>query len=546
MNSDDRLLYEMFSAKPELPESVEKRIKETCAALPERHKTISVRLRGRSITVSRRMVIAAVAALLCVVFAGTALAAGLSHSGLFQTVLGSGKEISENDRIYYDSMGEAHEYPLFERTEVDEQAAELALGRYISRLDRTAEKDGCRVSLGDFVMDENGIGYLSYTFERAEGLDGYIRRYSGSFAALETDVPKELCPDIIVEGGYSADVYTVINEELSTEASAYLVDIFAVPSPLEGVTMKLAFGGETFELPTEQLVPVREMTTDDGTHRLEISPLGMTVEHIGHSEGSCEVDELSVLSGEDEYVVLSKQQNVENKYFSVSWGVSTSPDGPQFRNYDTVSYVFNRLVIPEAVTDVRLTAEMITHAVKPQSPVLHDPKTLAKPEENPFHYGRSDGVEVYVLTHDTVSGCTDEELKEYHAFTHGFATYDEFKASTEYLNENAFSRETMLKGCPVSWREGLMTAQEAIDCYIGLVESYYPEQLSRLRYVVLRLEWRENPDESGCVYGWRFVHTSTDAFFDMTINAQTGVPASPMIDGLNGAYDRQTGKFTYY
>lgn len=538
MNKDEELMFRLFGADAALPESTEKAIKAACAGLKDRRKRTFDFSAIRQY-VSRRAAVIAAAALACAVFAGTALAAG-AHYGVFQTIFGTGTKTNENEREYTDFLGDVHEYPLFERFDVDEEAAEKALGKYIVSLDRTVEAGGCTLRFGDFVMDENGIGYVSYTLEAPDGIDGVTERCGRNEIGFRHEGGLSE-PFIEAAGAGFVDSRFIINEGMSTDTHACIVQLFAVPSPIElGAKLTLTAGGKQIALPTVSLVPARSFTLADG-HTAEVSPLGMVLEHIGHSADPCIINELEIVSGDEVYTVISGSENIENKFFSLLWGVSTSPDNMRYEEYNMVSYVFNRLVIPENITEVKLSVEPF----KPHE-ITWTPghaEGLATESENPFHFAR-DGLEVYVFTDETVSGCTDAELKEYCAHQAGFATYDELLADGRF-DERLAGRDFML-GTTASLGDGMTTADEALDIYISLVEEHFPDQLSKLDYVVLKLSENEVLDESGCRYQWCVVSTNIDAFFDMCINAETGAITAPQIVGVNGYVDEDKHEFRYY
>ena len=220
-DNDYNMMRQLFGAETDIPESTERRIAEICASLEDKPQSKIYNIFGCSIALSRKAAIAAAAALVFVVCGGTALAAGLIHSHLYQTTLGTGISDNSEDNTYEDALGNTHYYPAFERVEVDEGQAEQEIGAYITTLDRQFKKGGVTLTLMEFVMDENGIGYLSYTVEDPEGIDGTIIRYGSREA--EVDPEKGIAPSIIASGDFDGhdstfvDDRTVINESLSTD-----------------------------------------------------------------------------------------------------------------------------------------------------------------------------------------------------------------------------------------------------------------------------------------------------------------------------------------
>lgn len=525
-----KTMRELFSQDADIPVSTERRVRQTLASLEDKPAQKVFNVFGRSVQMSRRAAIAAAAALVFAVGGGTALAAGAIHSSLFDTTMGTGISDNSESNTYEDAFGNTHYYPAFERVEVDQAKAEQALGTYVRTIGSQFTNGGTTVTLRDFVMDVNGIGYLSYTLENPDGVEDLIIRYGGS--QVDIDPQKTAQPAIVCYGDFdgfdemSTDDRTVINDSLSTDTSAYLVKTFAVPFPLDKVsTLKAVVGNESVALPIDNPAPAREFRTGDGQHIFNISPLGMTSECLVPDSAECIDRELIITSADGEYVVKSDEQNINNTFFSLAYGVSRAMDEPQGPSYATKAIVFNRLVIPSEITAIRYEADHDIISGEGYVDGYAYGDTDKTEAENPFHFIRADGIEVFVLTRETVEGCSEQDLKDLACFMHGFSSFDELLADKPNAT-NLADKDFWLQQVSGSLTDGMMTADEAIDYYLGLLDEYYPG--TKTEYVELRLD---KNDDGTC--SWRFVRTNNDALSDASVNANTRTLTYPEIPGLN-------------
>lgn len=364
-NKIDELLFELYSSEIELPESTNRRLKEIYEVL-EDHPTIKATSNKRNRM--KRSTLALIAAILAMtLFAGTVFAYGLSHSELFQSIFGTGVSGNEDDRTYYSALGVEEKFPLNERVEVDEETAEQLVGEYIVPLDKEFSYAECTYTLHYALMDTNGVGYVTYTMSWTPELDNVIKHYSPSMVGID---PQYISnsewvgtsePYITVDDNQLSS-YLLINENLSTENSAYLICAFTVNKPIHaGMDIVLNFDCRDddsksirLRLSTDNLIPSVTFTNKHKQHSISLSPIGMAIKCIDHEESSCNLREIMIHYPDGSYIVRSHSQNILNIITSTVWCVSVDYDTEQAPNYQTVSYMFNRLVVPDEVIAITL------------------------------------------------------------------------------------------------------------------------------------------------------------------------------------------------
>ena len=263
----------------------------------------------------------------------------------------------------------------------------------------------------------------------------------------------------------------------------------------------------------------------------------MTSECLVRDSFECIAKELVIHSSSgDDYVVASDSTNVNNTFFSLCYGESAGESVNAPERNTTVAMVFNRLVVPSEITDIDFEAH---HSIisdedfggaaltLPSEPTAEGAKAPTE-AENPFSFLRDDGIFMWVLTKDTIEGCSEDDLKNYACFVHGYGQFDELIADRPNA-ANLADREYMLSEISGRLNGDMMTADEAVDMYLGLLDRYYPGEREKLIYIYLRLD-----DNGDGTCSWRFAQTNIEALHDANINANTRKLVYPIIPGLNG------------
>ena len=327
--------------------------------------------------------VALVAAIVAVALLGiTALAdssgfiSAVSHtiteSAWFQAVFGDkaikGAEIND---WQIPEKEEIIKRPAMERVSVDEELAEKLLGAQMTDIDEAVTIGGYKFTFQSFVMDENGLGVLTYTMENP-----------GGFQALKVDedyntfffdlVDGEISPSVsfeLTEGGRDPSEPGTVGEDYElisarsflaeggSDTEKQVIAYLGVLDELDGYDT-LSITCSSFELPHTReeltidvplvnLVPAKTFTSEDNS-TAQISPLGITLsspilkEHRGYSLQDCEF--VIHFNDGSEYVVQSDQQIIDNTT------VGLIADGDVAEKYG-----FSRLVDPNTITQVTLS-----------------------------------------------------------------------------------------------------------------------------------------------------------------------------------------------
>lgn len=109
-----------------------------------------------------------IAAVLAVLLIGTALAVGL-HTDFFHHAYGDGTSHGAFD--VQEHPGSVVTYPAMEAAEVDERLSETRLGDYIADVNKSITIGGYTLTIGEMILDENGIGTMTVDIENPDGLE---------------------------------------------------------------------------------------------------------------------------------------------------------------------------------------------------------------------------------------------------------------------------------------------------------------------------------------------------------------------------------------
>lgn len=361
----DELFSKLFKQDIVIPQNTLDVLDKVCANLEDHPADTSDK---RYLKTGKRSFVILVAAIIStMLFAGTVFAYGLSHSELFQSIFGTGVSGNDEDRTYYSSMGVERQFPLNERVEVDEETAEQLVGEYIVPLNKEFSYAECTYTLHYALMDTNGVCYVAYTMSWSPELEDVIKHYSPSMVGINPRYISNSQWIGAAEPYVTADnnlpmTYLMINEVLSTENSAYLICAFTLSEPIrKDMDLVLNFDCRDddskslrLRLRTDKLIPSIVFTDKNNQHCINLSPIGMAVKCIDHESDYCNLQEIRIHYADGCYTVKSHNQNIENLITSTYWGVSVAPDMEEPPNYETVSYMFNRLVVPEEIIAITI------------------------------------------------------------------------------------------------------------------------------------------------------------------------------------------------
>ena len=195
---------------------------------------------------------AIIAAALALALAGTAWAVG-EYTGFFQTVFGNesiGGWDTENETLTDEDGNVVKEYivPGQERVAVDPDQAQELVGDATASVGASVTIEGVTFTVEDFVMDEYGMGALTYTMEDPEGFPGV--EFDASFIRSDPLAGGTLLdPLLTVHDGSGKQLGWLDSEQLvagGTDTKKTMALYFAPVESLDGAEqLKLTFAVAT-------------------------------------------------------------------------------------------------------------------------------------------------------------------------------------------------------------------------------------------------------------------------------------------------------------
>lgn len=346
----------------------EERLERTERSVPER----KAKRPGKQLR--RILTLAAVLAAL------SGLAVAASASGLVEQLIAYlhpaerpgealGEAYSASISVEKPDMRSAYGQPIpmpdMERVEPDETLAEQVLGDYVCRVEGDTQLWNTTVTLENFIMDEIGIGTLTFRMKNPNGIYyqdcgyGMVDQAGNLLMSVyeKTDVVPE---DGFEEEYYSNYDYLVWKSEDGTEAE--IVSYFAPsrePTPNKPLYVRFDGGqGKTavFEITPQSYAPSRVLHGDNGKD-VRLSAQGIVTEWNSPIEISPDTVIIEFADG-TEYTV--EAENIKN-YTGSLW---RTDDREVYQNgmqdwskriYRELVTIFNRIIDPEQVTSVTVT-----------------------------------------------------------------------------------------------------------------------------------------------------------------------------------------------
>jgi hypothetical protein len=262
-------------------------------------------------------------------------------------------DISTEKPELVDALGNSIEAPDMERVSADEDTVLALTEGYLYNMDAVLSLDnGMTITFDSFIMDEQGMGILTYTVSDPDGLSwssaGYGEIYSidgMSDPQIWTDDHYCFSHMYLLEGDNSdTEIHVAQYFAMGQAYQAGQSLLFTVPENENG----------TLRITPVSCVPATEMTDDQG-YGLTLSPFGLRLGwHADNDRLTNElvVDEivLHYADGTD-YVVRS-----DSTLNMVLGGWQSSEES----NYEYLCQMFNRLVDTDTVTSVTVTGTTYT------------------------------------------------------------------------------------------------------------------------------------------------------------------------------------------
>ncbi|MBE6753261.1 MAG: DUF4179 domain-containing protein [Ruminococcaceae bacterium] len=533
MNTEKQLQI-IMGRELELPRSTADRLEEVYEHIRRQQYRKDLHMNNKTISRStRRSILTLAAAALMILCAGSVLAYTLTHQDFVNAMWRGGD------------------------TEQQTQAVE----QYIHSSGQSVELAGYTFTVDDYMLDESGMGFVRYSLENPNGLpvmkdatNGGIYTGGDSEFWFEPDAS-----GITVTGASytlgsdragQANSHAWTDGTANTDTKIYFTDVFTFTDGVPQDKLYMTFSvynadweetSKTIDLAVNNIVPATEYSDASGGVRARLSVLGVQVYGPDFS-GSYDLEQLVLASAEGDYVVIDSEQDI------AQWRTATiGTDGSE-------RVVFTQRAETEKVESITvngyvLTAELAetveydpdaspgAEVITPDRPDRPDRTALklaSSPVENPFHYRRTDGIEVFVITNDTVNAASDEDIRSYVAFRHDCLYYEDFlESARDDYDEYYSSREYYAAAYPNTVPEGCMTAQQAIDKYLSVMEEYFPEEHDKVEYVVVYTYTGAD---------WT-LQSNADVLWEAQIDAQSRKLLSPWIVGYNGEFDRTTGEW---
>lgn len=257
----------------------------------------------------------------------------------------------------YDSQGNLIELPDMERPKLDLEEAKKLYGDYVSNVDTVFTLGESTFALKHFMIDETGIGMLTWTVENPNGLK-YIY---GGYGFMSFDDTNPFCEPSIRQFGADgqeksfASTYPALISRNEDDTKLDLVTYFGTfdPYKIGDHFVWMIYSRTSSERKTVQITPVshipaKKMVAADGM-KLTVGSQGVVID--------VNSDELF----ETDKIVL--HFNDGTQYFVEDWDkMILNSSGSLWRGdayrYDDLVVLYNRLVDINKVSSVEVTAKI--------------------------------------------------------------------------------------------------------------------------------------------------------------------------------------------
>lgn len=322
--------------------------------------------------IRKRLVSLAAAAVLLVSLGAAAYAGGFiesltaklfpAESASETTVYAwSDGSISTEKPIMTDNSGNAIALPDMERVNTDAGEVERLVGEHLASAEGSVTVDGNTFTLDSFLIDENGMGVLTFTLSNPDGVC-YLEGGYGSvgFQAGTEEKPDGLCEQFFTSGsedGSLVDSSTFLAAASDDGTSLKLVTYFGCfdgkYAPGDSLYWHIPYydKGEYCEGASICFTPVSfapsRLFSDEQGNELTLSAVGLSIKWQRENELLLDEVTLSLADGE-KYVVESESDMLMNFVLSYwqSW---------QKGEFGSLNMLFNRLVDLDKVENVQVS-----------------------------------------------------------------------------------------------------------------------------------------------------------------------------------------------
>lgn len=285
------------------------------------------------------------------------------------------------DAAYGDtSISTSHEYqvsatgsiivtPDQERVASDSELTAKTIGDYVSDVEATVELGDYTFTFEEFLVDENGIGTLSFVISNPNGVKGWYEAGYGQvcFTLGEEEGAELVEPSFwkYTDGTYTGfyDHKLLYRSDISTETEMHLiayVGSFCTFEKGDTITMRLRLGVQDedgrwvpddevteVDFVPEDFIPALTLADADG-NQASISAVGLSMEIPDETAYLSEC--VIRFADGTEYVVKSDDDNADNSVLWYQYGGTLDSDDEIPKS----NFAFNRLVDTEEVVSVTL------------------------------------------------------------------------------------------------------------------------------------------------------------------------------------------------
>lgn len=519
-------LADMLRADDFIPDSTVTRVADTLqhirqSAKSNNHKTLSS---SRKSAESKRTLVLLIAAALMIICAGTVLAYTISHYDFVNAIwrdADTEQQLEQLD-VYIGSGGESQK--LFDYT----------------------------ITIEEYLTDDSGMGYIRYSVENPNGLPVMYDAHNGGsiYTSGDTEIWFEADgngllitdPNFCFSSGTDANVHVFIDGKTSTKTKAYF--IAAVTSSNHSgsdssLIMNFSIYDNSneqhcirFEFPATESIPSIEYSNSTGGVRAKLSPIGIWLYGPDFYNGYS-LESLTLRLRDGYYTVIDKDSGI-----NASKSSTVTPSGQyvifehpvKLDNLEKIDFNGMELNRDFAETTAFDPDAAPKHEEDIFLPNDRESLLLNTAEENPFHFRNEGGIEVFVLTADTLANCSDADIKDYVACTHGYVSYEDFLADAQEYDEHYFGREYISQNLASLPDDGIISADEIIEKYLELynyVADHLPDSDTSIQYVTARFIYDDKAEYSPR-YIWRLTNNTT-ILGEVIIDAATGEVLDPII-----------------
>lgn len=310
-----------------------------------KHENITYMNKTKRRPARKLIAIVAVAALLV-----TGAVAAVS-SNFFQDAFGD-KGLTDYEPVEVPKgNGNSYTLPGMEWGSVDEETASALVGEAVTPIGETIDIGNYNVTVDSYVMDDNGVGVVTWTVANPNGVGHVDEAGRGIVYFGPASFMAE--PDFRGGNGDFINSYCVRDDALTTDTELHLVSYIATISDVvstDGVVLKLKIDGEGRDIVFPAADTVASVTFTGGEYTAHVSPMSIRFEAPfgeGAEIGWVPHDLTIHYADGTEYVCQQEDPYMENTVF----GQYRSLDG---NGLGDLVYVFNRLIDPAEVASVTI------------------------------------------------------------------------------------------------------------------------------------------------------------------------------------------------